>query len=99
MARFERGLRQAREASASGDQDRARATLEAALAQWSGPALGDMADEQFARSEADRLEELRLQAIEELYQSRIDVGAGREAIAELRRLVGESPAASGCGGC
>ena len=91
VARFERGLRQAREASASGDQDRARAILEAALAEWSGPALGDMADERFARSEADRLEELRLQAIEELYQARIDVGTGRETIAELRRLVADEP--------
>jgi DNA-binding SARP family transcriptional activator len=91
VARFERGLRQARETSASGDQDHARTILEAALAEWSGPALGDMADERFARSETDRLEELRLQAIEELYQARIDVGTGREAIAELRRLVADEP--------
>ncbi len=91
VARFERGLRQARETSASGDQDRARALLEAALAEWSGPALGDMADERFARSEADRLEELRLQAIEELYERRIAGGSGREAIAELRRLVADEP--------
>jgi DNA-binding SARP family transcriptional activator len=91
VARFERGLRQAREASATGDQDRARTTLEAALSEWSGPALGDMADERFGRSEADRLDELRLQAIEELYQSRIDVGTAREAIAGLRGLVAEEP--------
>jgi DNA-binding SARP family transcriptional activator len=91
VARFERGLRQARETSASGDQDRARAILEAALAEWSGPALGDLADERFALSEADRLEELRLQAIEELYETRIGEGSGREAIAELRRLVADEP--------
>jgi len=91
VARFERGLRQARETSASGDQDRARAILEVALAEWSGPALGDIADERFARSEADRLEELRLQAIEELYQARIDLGSGRETIAELRGLVADEP--------
>jgi DNA-binding SARP family transcriptional activator len=91
VARFERGLRQARETSASGDQDRARAILEVALAEWSGPALGDIADERFARSEADRLEELRLQAIEELYQARIDLGTGRETIAELRGLVADEP--------
>ena len=91
VARFERGLREAREASASGDRDRARSTLEAALAEWSGPALGDMADERFGRSEADRLDELRLQAIEEMYQARIDVGSGREAIPELRGLVADEP--------
>ncbi len=91
VARFERGLRQAREALASGTTDAARATLEAALAEWSGTALGDLADEQFARLEADRLEELRLQAIEELYEMRIGAGSGREAIAELRRLVADEP--------
>jgi predicted ATPase len=91
VARFERGLREAREASAQGDQDRARATLETALGEWSGPALGDMADERFALSEADRLEELRMQAIEELYQARIDIGTGRDAIAELRGLVTDEP--------
>ena len=100
VARFERGLRQARETSASGDQDRARAILEAALAEWSGPALGDMADERFARSEADRLEELRLQAIEELYQARIDVGTGREADRRAPSPRGRrARAGSGCGGC
>jgi len=91
VARFERGLREAREASASGDHGRARATLETALAEWSGPALGDMADERFALSEADRLEELRMQAIEELYQARIDIGTGRDTIAELRGLVADKP--------
>ncbi len=91
VARFERGLRQAREASASGSRDDARATLEAALANWSGSALGDVATEPFARREADRLEELRLQAIEELFEMRIGEGAGRETIAELRRLVAEEP--------
>ena len=50
VARFGAAYSQARETSASGDQDRARAILEAALAEWSGPALGDMADERFARS-------------------------------------------------
>ena len=65
--------------------------LETALAAWSGPALGDLGDEPFARHEALRLEELRLQAIEELYELRIDVGLGRDAITELRRHVGEHP--------
>jgi DNA-binding SARP family transcriptional activator len=91
VARFERGLREAREALAAGDRATARATLDTALATWTGPALGDVANEQFARREADRLEELRLQAIEELYDMRIGEGSGRQAIAELRRLVADEP--------
>ncbi len=90
-ARFERGLRQAREALASGSRDPALATLEEALALWSGPALGDLAGEQFARREADRLDELRLQAVEELFELRIGAGRGRDTIGELRRLLGEQP--------
>ncbi len=90
-ARFEGGLRLAREAVASGSTDVSVAMLETALAAWSGPALGDLGDEPFARHEALRLDELRLQAIEELYELRIDVGLGRDAITELRRHVGEHP--------
>jgi DNA-binding SARP family transcriptional activator len=90
-ARFERGLRQAREALAAGSSDAAVARFEEALAQWSGPALGDLAAEPFARREADRLDELRIQAIEELFELRIGAGVVREAIGELRRLIGEQP--------
>jgi DNA-binding SARP family transcriptional activator len=90
-ARFERGLRQAREALASGSRHDALSTLEEALALWSGPALGDLAGEQFARREAERLEELRLQAFEELFELRIGAGMARDAIGDLRRLTGEQP--------
>lgn len=90
-ARFERGLRHSREALASGSFATALATLEEALSWWSGAALGDLAAEQFARREADRLEELRLQAIEELLELRIDAGSGRETIGEVRRLLVDQP--------
>ena len=90
-ARFERGLRQAREALAAGSSETSLATLEAIIGLWSGPALGDLAGEQFARREADRLEELRLQALEELYELRIAAGQAREAIGDVRRLVSEEP--------
>jgi DNA-binding SARP family transcriptional activator len=90
-ARFERRLRQAREALAGGSSDAALSTLEEALSCWSGPALGDLAGEQFARREADRLEELRLQAHEELLELRIGAGSGRDAIGELRHLLADQP--------
>ena len=47
--------------------------------------------EQFARREAERLEELRLQAFEELFELRIAAGSGRETIGELRRLIADQP--------
>ena len=90
-ARFESVLRQAREALATGSSDGALTMLDQALAEWSGPALGDLAGEPFARREAGRLEELRLQAIEELFEVRIAAGFGRETIGELRRLVADQP--------
>jgi len=88
---FERGLRRARESLASGSPDAALVALDETLSLWSGPALGDLAAEQFARREADRLEELRLQAQEELFELRIGAGSGREVIGELRRLLTEQP--------
>jgi DNA-binding SARP family transcriptional activator len=91
VARFERGLREAREALASGFRDAAVSGFEEILALWSGPALGDLAAERFARREADRLEELRFQALEELFELQIGAGSGRDTIAELRRLTGEQP--------
>jgi len=90
-ARFERGLRRAREALEGGSAEAALAGLEESLAEWSGPALGDLAGEQFAHREAERLEELRLQAFEELFELRIAAGAGRQAIGELRRLLADQP--------
>lgn len=91
VARFERGLRQARESVASGARESSLATLEAVLELWTGPALGDLAGEQFARREAERLEELRVQALEELLELRIGAGMVRQAIPELQRLVGDQP--------
>ena len=90
-AQFERGLRRAREALASGSGNAAMTGLRESLALWSGPALGDLAGERFARREAGRLEELRLQALEELFELQIGAGIGREAIGELRHVLVDQP--------
>ena len=90
-ARFERGLRTAREALASGSIDSGMVGLRESLAQWSGTALGDLAGERFARREAGRLEELRLQALEELFEVQIGAGLGRDAIGEIRGLLLDQP--------
>jgi predicted ATPase/DNA-binding SARP family transcriptional activator len=64
---------------------------EEALALWRGPALADIATLPGLRPEAERLEELRLRAIEERLEA--DLGGGRhaEVVGELRGLVAVHP--------
>ncbi len=65
--------------------------LRAALGLWRGPPLSDLASEPFARAEVDRLDELRLAALEERIEA--DLGRGRRAelVPELQALVREHP--------
>ena len=83
---FERGLADATEATEPGSK---LARLNEALALWRGPALADFAFEPFARAECERLEELRLTALEQ----RIDceIALGRPAAADLKALIAEHP--------
>ena len=64
-ARFERLLSQARAALREGNPALAASLLRRGLGLWRGRAYGDFAYEEFARGEAERLEELRLAALEE----------------------------------
>ncbi|WP_406393503.1 BTAD domain-containing putative transcriptional regulator [Streptomyces sp. NBC_00887] len=71
---------------------RARAgTLAEALALWRGPAYADLADEEFARPTAQRLEELRLVAVEEHARARLESGEHAVVAAELSGLVARHP--------
>src|SRR5687767_8691630 len=68
--RFERLLAAARDAEGS-----ARAALlSEALALWRGPALADLDEEQFARLEGARLDELRVTALEERIDAELALG-------------------------
>ena len=62
--RFERLLDDAVEATTQGNPALALSQVERALALWRGPAYADVMYEDFARSEAERLEEMRLAALE-----------------------------------
>src|SRR5438552_13714515 len=64
---------------------------EEALSLWRGAPLADVAYESFAQTEIERLEELRLAAIEERVDS--DLAAGRHAalVAELEALESTHP--------
>src|SRR4051794_22188039 len=58
--RFEQLLAEGRRANAAADRKAAADSLHAALGLWRGGALADVAYEPFARTEIERLEELRL---------------------------------------
>src|SRR5262249_56938786 len=60
LSDFERLTEEGRSALASGNYDTAAARLREALGLWRGRALGELADEPFARPAAERLEEQRL---------------------------------------
>jgi predicted ATPase/DNA-binding SARP family transcriptional activator len=74
-----------------GDYAGARAHLSEGLALWRGEALADVADEPFARAEAARLEELRLQALENRLEADLALGNHRALVGELETLVALHP--------
>ena len=84
---FERLVREAHGAEGA----RRAELLRQALALWRGPALADLAYESFAEGEIERLNELRLQTIEDRVDAELGEGAGGELTAELERLVRENP--------
>ncbi len=87
QARVEEGLR----AVQAGEAVRARDMLRDALAMWRGPALHEVADEQFAQPEIRRLEELRLAAVEARVDSELRLGEHGRVVGELEALVAEHP--------
>src|SRR5581483_6398016 len=89
--RFERLLADGRDANAAGKHAEASATLDEALSLWRGPALADVAYESFARTEVERLEELRLAAVEERCDARLALGRHQALVPELEELVAKHP--------
>jgi predicted ATPase len=89
--RFEALVAEGVAASAEGAHERARERFAAALGLWRGAAFGDVADEGALRTEAQRLEEVRLQALEGRVAAELDAGGGADAVAELEVLVDQHP--------
>jgi DNA-binding SARP family transcriptional activator len=65
--------------------------LRSALALWRGAPLADLAGEEFLQGEIRRLEELRLDALEERIEADIELGLHREVIGELETLAAAAP--------
>jgi len=78
------------EASSLPARERA-AKLAQALALWRGRALADLADEPALSLEAERLDELRLAAVEQRIDAELELGSHNSLIGELEALVGAYP--------
>jgi serine/threonine protein kinase/WD40 repeat protein len=65
--------------------------LAEALELWRGPALADLSGEPSLTGEIARLEELRLQALEERIDARLELGRHVQVIAELEGLTRTHP--------
>lgn len=62
-----------------------------ALRVWRGPPLADFVYESFAQAEISRLEEVRLQALEERIEAGLALGDAAELVPELELLVAHNP--------
>ena len=85
--RFEQLVTEAREADPAVAAD----GLRQALALWRGPALADFAFEPWAHAEIVRLEELRLDALQDRIDADLALGRAAGLVAELEALVVEHP--------
>jgi predicted ATPase/DNA-binding SARP family transcriptional activator len=88
---FAAGVREGRQALEAGEPERAAALLAQALALWRGPALAQVAFEDFAQSEIRRLEELRWAALEARVDSELALGRHAELVGELEGLLAQQP--------
>ncbi|WP_185972543.1 BTAD domain-containing putative transcriptional regulator [Georgenia yuyongxinii] len=89
--RFEAALGLAADLRAGGDVRAATGTLADALALWRGPVLADVADAEFARAEATRLEDLREGAVDDWAEGVITTGAAPRAVPALEAALAANP--------
>jgi predicted ATPase/DNA-binding SARP family transcriptional activator len=90
-ARFERLVLAGGEALARGAVRRAHDRFQEALSLWRGGPFGDVSDEGALRQEAERLEELRVHALEERVETELRLGESAELVDELETLVQVHP--------
>jgi DNA-binding SARP family transcriptional activator len=96
--RFEALVAAGREALAGGRAAEAADALAGALALWRGPALAEVADLPFARPEALRLEQARVDALEARIEADLACGRHVALVGELEALVGRYPLREGLWG-
>ena len=77
--------------AAQGDPESASELFGEASALWRGPALADLADEPFTGAAAARLDESRLEAVEERIAADLELGRHARLVAELEEWVAVHP--------
>jgi YVTN family beta-propeller protein len=91
LGHFEALVAEGRAALQEGDPETAAARLGEGLALWRGPPLADFAYDSFAQPEIVRLEESRLDAVEEKVDAGLALGGHARLVGELEALVHEQP--------
>ena len=91
VACFEQALAASASHLERGDEPAAAGALRRALGLWRGDAYAEFADEDWARTEAGRLEELRLVAHERLVEAELACGRAAELIPEIESLTRKHP--------
>jgi DNA-binding SARP family transcriptional activator len=91
LSRFRTLARTGRDALRQGDLERGADSLQAALATWSGTALGCLNGEPLAAEARRHLEEERLAAAEALLDCRLALGHHEELVPELHELATAHP--------
>jgi predicted ATPase/DNA-binding SARP family transcriptional activator len=89
--RFDRTVAAGRDALAAGRAAAAADLLREALALWRGDPLAEFAWAPFAPAERDRLEELRMAALELRIEADLAAGRHAELVAELQQLARRHP--------
>jgi predicted ATPase/DNA-binding SARP family transcriptional activator len=89
--RFEEAVGEARAALREGDARTGAASVAMALSLWRGPALQGLTDTAWFKAEAQRLESLRVDALEEQFEAGLALGEHREILSALRLAVDENP--------
>src|SRR5215470_3178636 len=84
-------MARAREAAAAGAHGASAAVLRDALGLWRGAAYADFQDTWFGATEAARLEEMRLAALEARIDADLALGRHAEVTAEIEAVVHECP--------
>jgi ABC-type transport system substrate-binding protein/DNA-binding SARP family transcriptional activator/streptogramin lyase len=89
--RFEQLVARAGDAADGGDQAAAAAELSEALELWRGPIAAELLDNGSGVPQAQRLEEMRLSALESRVEAQLALGAGKELVPQLEQFVAEHP--------
>ena len=88
---FTDGVLAAQEDLRRADDDAARRRLTEVLALWRGPAAPELSHRPAVVADVARLEDLRLVALESLFESRLALGEDAELVPELEALVALHP--------